>query len=199
MPPTVTASAADPALRDSFLGLLRSLAGAGGLDPEDLEQQVWLRAAAEPAVSQPQARLRALVLQEFRSARDRAERQAGAERAAGLLPRQTAADEASPELRALAAEHARELDTVLARLPARCPQLVAALLESPAFSYRELADELSMPRGSIGPIRSRCLACLRRLLGEPEPGGRQLPSGPRWRSSAALVCSRVGSSAAHAA
>jgi DNA-directed RNA polymerase specialized sigma24 family protein len=48
---------------------------------------------------------------------------------------------------------------------------VAALLESPAFSYRELAEELAMPQGSIGPVRSRCLACLRRLL-RARPDGR---------------------------
>lgn len=160
-------SAADPALRHSFLGLLHSLAGASGLDPDELEQQVWLRAAAEPPVSQPQARLRALTLEEFRSAVAVTEHRAAAESAAGLLSRRTPPGAASPELQVLAAEHAGELDALLARLPARCPQLVAALLERPAFSYRELAEELSIPRGSIGPTRSRCLACLRRLLGAP--------------------------------
>ena len=69
-----------------------------------------------------------------------------------------------PEPLALAAERARELRAAVARLPSRCPALVTALLESPPFSYRELAEELAMPRGSIGPTRSRCLDCLRRLL-----------------------------------
>jgi DNA-directed RNA polymerase specialized sigma24 family protein len=151
-------SAADPVLRGAFLGLLRTLAAAHGLDPEDLEQRVWLRAAAEPRVSRPAARLRALTVQEFRLTQ--AEEAAYA-REAAYLPG-VRSDE--PEPLALAAEQARELRAAVARLPSRCPALVTALLESPPFSYRELAEELAMPRGSIGPTRSRCLDCLRRLL-----------------------------------
>ncbi|WP_159394269.1 hypothetical protein [Streptomyces sp. NRRL S-495] len=48
--------------------------------------------------------------------------------------------------------------------PGRCPQLVAALAEDPPPTYRELSHRLGMPRGSIGPTRARCLACLRVLL-----------------------------------
>ena len=157
-------SAADPVLRGAFLGLLRALAAAHRLDPEDLEQRVWLRAAAEPRVSLPEARLRALTVQEFRLTQ--AEEAAYAHEAAYAreavhLPGVRSGE---PEPLALAAEQARELRAAVARLPSRCPALVTALLESPPFSYRELAEELSMPRGSIGPTRSRCLGCLRRLL-----------------------------------
>ncbi|MFC1415934.1 RNA polymerase sigma factor [Streptacidiphilus cavernicola] len=157
----MTPTAADPALRHAFLGLLRGLAGAHGLDPEDLEQRVWLRAAAEARVSRPESRLRALTLQEFRLALAEEAEYAAARRAAGPggVP-------AEPEPLALAAEQARELRRAVARLPSRCPALMTALLESPPFSYRELAEELAMPRGSIGPTRSRCLGCLRRLLAD---------------------------------
>ncbi|WP_052433050.1 sigma-70 family RNA polymerase sigma factor [Streptacidiphilus carbonis] len=158
-------TAADPALRGSFLPLLRGLAAAQGLDAEELEQQVWLRAAAERPCSDPRSRLRALTVQEFRRAREQRRGHARAlEAAARLAGAGTAADAASPELRALDAEQAEELRAAIAQLPARCPALVAALLELPQLSYRELAEELAMPRGSIGPTRSRCLACLRRLL-----------------------------------
>ncbi|MHA6764512.1 RNA polymerase sigma factor [Streptacidiphilus sp. PAMC 29251] len=164
----MTPTAADPALRGAFLGLLRALAATRGLDPEDLEQRVWLRAAAEPRVSRPEARLRALTLQEFQAATVEEARHAQARHAAySPAPGRGRGDDAwsvGPEPLALAAEQARELRAAVARLPSRCPALLAALLESPAFSYRELAEELSMPRGSIGPTRSRCLDCLRRLL-----------------------------------
>ena len=193
----MTPTAADPALRHTFLGLLRGLAGAHGLDPEDLEQRVWLRAAAEARVSRPEARLRALTLQEFRGAlAEEAEytaalravelraaglRAAGPEAGGGVGAGAAAVGGATaePERLALAAERARELRRAVARLPSRCPALVTALLESPPFSYRELAEELAMPRGSLGPTRSRCLACLRRLLSTGADGA----DGAGWRAS----------------
>jgi DNA-directed RNA polymerase specialized sigma24 family protein len=183
MTPTAATArtAADPALRDSFLGLLRSLAAAHRLDPDDLEQQVWLRAAAEPQASLPVARLRALTVQEFHRMLADAEAELAARsraadrgRAEWLAPGEGSTEYGSPELRALAAERGRALRAAVARLPARCPALVSALLESPAPGYQELAQRLSIPRGSIGPTRARCLACLRPLLlragfGPPEP------------------------------
>ena len=175
MTPTLAATAADPALRGAFLGMLRSLAAAHGLDPEDLEQQVWLRAAAEAPVSHPGARLRALTIQEFRAATAEAEGLSRAREAAERQRGSASADATCPERRALAAEQARELRAAIARLPSRCPGLMAALLESPPLSYRELSEDLSMPRGSIGPVRARCLACLRHALRDVRtwapPGG----------------------------
>ncbi|MER7752369.1 hypothetical protein [Kitasatospora sp. NPDC097643] len=64
----------------------------------------------------------------------------------------------------LAEYRRRAVRAAVAGLPGRCPQLVAALIEDPPPSYRELSERLGMPRGSIGPTRSRCLACLRALL-----------------------------------
>ncbi|MFB7128820.1 MULTISPECIES: sigma-70 family RNA polymerase sigma factor [Streptomycetaceae] len=58
----------------------------------------------------------------------------------------------------------RAVRETVAALPGRCPQLMAALAEDPPPTYRELSERLGMPRGSIGPTRSRCLACLRMLL-----------------------------------
>jgi DNA-directed RNA polymerase specialized sigma24 family protein len=157
-------SAADPALRGAFLGLLRALATARALDPEELEQQVWLRAAAERRASRPAARLRALTVQEFRRALAEAADLARCRETAARLAARTSPGDPSPEQRTLAAERARELRAAVARLPARCPALVAALLESPPPGYRELAERLALPLGSIGPTRARCLACLRRML-----------------------------------
>ncbi|MFI5531108.1 hypothetical protein ACIA8O_21465 [Kitasatospora sp. NPDC051853] len=75
----------------------------------------------------------------------------------------------SAEDQALAAARARAVRRALAVLPGRCPELMTALAESPELTYRQLAARLGLPRGSIGPTRSRCLACLRALLHNERP------------------------------
>jgi RNA polymerase sigma factor (sigma-70 family) len=53
----------------------------------------------------------------------------------------------------------------LLRLDGRCRELVEALYLRPDEpSYAQIAADLGMPIGSIGPTRSRCLERLRRLL-----------------------------------
>ncbi|SEM33037.1 sigma-70 family RNA polymerase sigma factor [Streptacidiphilus jiangxiensis] len=69
-----------------------------------------------------------------------------------------------PEARHLARERATALRAAVARLPTRCARLMAAQLDDPGADYGSLAETLNIPRGSIGPTRSRCLACLRRML-----------------------------------
>jgi RNA polymerase sigma factor (sigma-70 family) len=48
-----------------------------------------------------------------------------------------------------------------ADLPERCRRLLGRLHADPPPAYEELASELAMPIGSIGPTRQRCLAKLR--------------------------------------
>ncbi|TQE25913.1 sigma-70 family RNA polymerase sigma factor, partial [Streptomyces ipomoeae] len=69
-----------------------------------------------------------------------------------------------PEQQALAAARRRSLHAAVRRLPGRCPSLLAALLSPRDLTYREIAGELGISQGSLGPERSRCLGCLRRLL-----------------------------------
>ena len=58
----------------------------------------------------------------------------------------------------------------LARLSERCRRLLGLLyFESPTPSYDEIARRLGLPRGSLGPVRRRCLDRLRHEL-EPEMG-----------------------------
>ncbi|MDT3400212.1 sigma-70 family RNA polymerase sigma factor, partial [Streptomyces sp. B1866] len=64
----------------------------------------------------------------------------------------------------LAAETGRALRAAVRRLPGRCPALLDALLSPSDPTYREIAGELGMSQGSLGPVRSRCLSCLRRML-----------------------------------
>ncbi|MFG2192266.1 sigma-70 family RNA polymerase sigma factor [Streptomyces sp. NPDC048639] len=71
---------------------------------------------------------------------------------------------AAVEERVLAAETRRAVHAAVARLPGRCPRLLTAMLSSKDPTYREVAGELGISQGSLGPVRSRCLGCLRRML-----------------------------------
>jgi RNA polymerase sigma factor (sigma-70 family) len=55
----------------------------------------------------------------------------------------------------------------LQRLAPACRDLLLALYFCPApQSYARIAERLGRPIGGIGPMRARCLQCLRALLGE---------------------------------
>ncbi len=59
------------------------------------------------------------------------------------------------------------LDMALSKLGDRCRKLLLALYFQPErSSYAEVAADLNMPIGSIGPSRARCLKSLRQTLGE---------------------------------
>jgi len=50
-------------------------------------------------------------------------------------------------------------------MPARCERMIRMLFfESPVRPYAEIATELGLATGSIGFIRGRCLARLRKQL-----------------------------------
>jgi RNA polymerase sigma factor (sigma-70 family) len=61
-----------------------------------------------------------------------------------------------------AAERSAALRAAFAQIPLRCQQLLSMLMEDPPRSYAEISDSVSIPIGSIGPQRSRCLERLRR-------------------------------------
>jgi RNA polymerase sigma factor (sigma-70 family) len=72
-----------------------------------------------------------------------------------------------PEHEVIAAESRIELERGLEQLDPRCAQLLRILFFSPeAPSYDALSEQLGIARGSIGPIRIRCLNRLRRVLEE---------------------------------
>ncbi|KUO14517.1 RNA polymerase sigma factor [Streptomyces dysideae] len=137
-------------------------AHASGTEPGDLEQAVWLRLLERldtdgPPVD-PQGWLRRAVRSEVRRTRrtTRLERPYEVEPVADL-------DQAPEQLALTAARH-RALRDAVRRLPGRCPRLMEALLSPNDLTYREIAGELGISQGSLGPERSRCLGCLRRLL-----------------------------------
>ncbi|MFI8086931.1 sigma-70 family RNA polymerase sigma factor [Streptomyces sp. NPDC086080] len=133
-----------------------------GAEPDDLEQAVWLhlleRLGAGGPPPDPPGWLRHAVRAEARRARRRVRR----ETVLTVEPADTGRHD--PERLALAAARRLALRDAVRRLPGRCPRLLAALLSPHDPTYRDIAGELGISQGSIGPERSRCLGCLRRLL-----------------------------------
>ncbi|MBH1936779.1 sigma-70 family RNA polymerase sigma factor [Streptomyces sp. AV19] len=160
-------------------------APAAGVDAADLEQAVWVRLLSEGAAAACAApgerdrgrRLRAAVRAEARAARRHTRREVPYDPVADEPADPAAASESGVERAVLAAESGRELRAAVRRLPGRCPGLMRALLSAGDPTYREIAGELGISQGSLGPIRSRCLGCLRRMLTAaialPDPGGKE--------------------------
>ncbi len=133
-------------------------APGAGVEAADLEQAVWVRLLEhDPAPAEPARWLRRAVRAEARLARRRARR----EIPYGCRPGSAGAE---PEDALLHGEENRALRSAVARLPGRCPELMRALLSPRDLTYREIAGELGISQGSLGPVRSRCLGCLRRML-----------------------------------
>jgi len=70
----------------------------------------------------------------------------------------------------IAAERAALVRKAFEKLPPKCQRLLAFLTGDEALPYKEISETLSMPIGSIGPTRGRCLEHLRRIIEETEPG-----------------------------
>lgn len=137
-------------------------AQAAGTEPGDLEQAVWVRLLerldTDGPPPDPQRWLRRAVRSEARRCRRTT-------RLESPYDGEPAADHAAgPEQLALAAARRRALRDAVRRLPGRCPRLMTALLSPEDLTYREIAGELGISQGSLGPERSKCLGCLRRLL-----------------------------------
>ncbi|MFI1732383.1 RNA polymerase sigma factor [Streptomyces acidicola] len=152
------------ALRPLLTAEASAEAHASGAEPGDLEQAVWLRLLerldAEGPPEDPQGWLRRAVRSEVRRTRRTTRR----ERRYGECDEPADDRDHGPEQLALNAARRRALHAAVRRLPGRCPRLFAALLSPQDLTYREIAGELGISQGSLGPERSRCLGCLRRLL-----------------------------------
>lgn len=169
--PGMTVADTHPAPVTGMVGALRDLVSAeagaeapgAAVDAGDLEQAVWLRLLerldADAGLPDDAARwVRAAVRAEARRARRTAARE---------LPyrHDPAADPAAgPERAALRSERRRALRAAVARTPGNCPRLLTAMLAPEDPTYREIAGTLGISQGSLGPMRSRCLGCLRRML-----------------------------------
>jgi RNA polymerase sigma factor (sigma-70 family) len=72
----------------------------------------------------------------------------------------------APELDAgpLAEERNAVLRAAWGKMKPRCRQMLSLLLADEGMAYKDLSELLSMPVGSIGPTRMRCLEHLKRLI-----------------------------------
>ena len=65
-------------------------------------------------------------------------------------------------------EQVRAVRIAAERLPPRCQRLLGLLIGDDDLPYKQIAEQLNLPIGSIGPTRGRCLEHLRGLLAEME-------------------------------
>ncbi|WP_351224105.1 sigma-70 family RNA polymerase sigma factor [Streptomyces sp. NPDC002133] len=134
----------------------------GGLDSGDIEQDVWVRLLEQLDAEGPPADAAGWVRGAVRDEALRARRRALRERPYAGEP--AAGPAACPERAALVAERRRVVRAAVARTPGHCPRLLTAMLSPMDPTYREIAGQLGISQGSLGPMRSRCLGCLRRML-----------------------------------
>ena len=132
---------------------------------EDVVQSTWLAMVrSAERISDPQAVSGWLCT----TARREAWRTAGAkttptpvedDELAQVLPRQRSAEDSVVQH-----DEGDRLWAAVDGLPERCRRLLRIVAFENRPDYRELATELGMPVGSIGPTRGRCLAKLRVAL-----------------------------------
>jgi RNA polymerase sigma factor (sigma-70 family) len=149
-----------------FEGMLRAVVGAHRLssaDAADVIQTTWLRLAENIHRLQDPTRVGAWLAttarrESMRTLRNRA-RELPEEQ-----PEPRDRDVAPIDRRLLLADRNTGLWSAFARLPARDRALLRLLVTDPQPSYENIAVELEMPIGSIGPTRGRALQRLRREL-----------------------------------
>ena len=71
-----------------------------------------------------------------------------------------------PAAQVVTADDDRRLWRAVSSLPERCQRLLRVVAFSDRPDYAALSRDLGMPVGSIGPTPGRCLAKLRKALGE---------------------------------
>ncbi|MEU6930027.1 sigma-70 family RNA polymerase sigma factor [Streptomyces sp. NPDC046385] len=153
----------------------RAEAPAAGVEAGDLEQAVWLRLLERLRQDGPPEHPADWLRRAVRAEARRARRASARERPYRQEPAQAShrAPE-SPESTVLVSERGRTVRAAVRRTPGQCPRLLTAMLHPADPTYREIAGALGISQGSLGPMRSRCLGCLRRMLAAevPLPGVR---------------------------
>lgn len=146
-------------------------AGLGAEDAADVLQTVWLRLVSHLSGIHTSGALTAWLVTTTK-------REAWRVRAAAR--RQLPVDEgwlagvpdqaAGSEEQAIIDDDNRRLWRALGQLSPRCQELLRIIAFVPRPDYQAVANELGMPRGSVGPTRGRCLAKLRSLLADDGSG-----------------------------
>jgi RNA polymerase sigma factor (sigma-70 family) len=155
------------ALVDRFAPLIWSICRRyrlGPADAADVGQCVWLRLVDKLVAIRDPAALAGWLVTTTERECVRVLRAAQRPEARGqMLDAENISDEqiGTAEHELLVAERHAALREALARLPPKCQQLMALLVEDPPVPYAEISARLCIPVGSIGPSRARCLEKLR--------------------------------------
>jgi RNA polymerase sigma factor (sigma-70 family) len=151
--------------------LLWHVARAQGLDREssaDVVQTTWLTLMTSMSgIQAPGALVGWLVTVTKREAW-RTHRAQQGEHAAGLSISDNPDPAPGPDDHAVVSDRNTRLWAALDQLSERCRQLLRIVAFTHRPDYNEIAAEMGMRRGSVGPNRGRCLTQLRHLLGEGE-------------------------------
>ena len=144
-------------------------AGLGAEDAEDVVQSSWVSLLSHlDTIREPGAIPAWLVT----TTRREAWKIAATRRKTQLADTERLADipdaQPSPEDRALLDAEQRALWGALRTLSPRCQELLRIVAFVPRPDYDEVAANLAMPRGSVGPTRGRCLEKLRAAMGSEE-------------------------------
>jgi len=139
------------------------------MDAADVVQTVWLRLVENLGSLRSPGHVAGWLATTARRESVRALRLAGRELPDDRIDRDRIGGEhPSPEPSAEAVLIEREQHTLLwaalAQLSVRCQALLRAFAQVPEASYAEVSQALSVPVGSIGPTRGRCLRQLRKAL-----------------------------------
>jgi RNA polymerase sigma factor (sigma-70 family) len=165
------AAAGDAAAWDQlvqrYAGLIWAICRSCGLrtsDAADVGQVVWLRLVEHLNRLREPERLRSWLAVVTRNECLRVVRRAGREIVTDAAEDRHEAVNPSPEGRLVTTELHIAIREAFEELSPRCRSLLRVLAADPRPSYDEVSAILSMPVGSIGPTRQRCLECLRRQL-----------------------------------
>ncbi|WP_026875940.1 RNA polymerase sigma factor [Jiangella gansuensis] len=137
-------------------------------EAEDAFQTTWLRLVENLGRLERPDRLPAWLVTTARRECLRVARRGGTELPDALIAER--ADDAArpdpgPVEALLAREEQVEVLRAFQRLEPRCQDLLRLTVAATDPRYADVAAELDMPVGSVGPTRQRCLGHLRRLLG----------------------------------
>ena len=134
-------------------------------DAGDVHQSVWLQLVSQPDKIRDPAALPGWLATTTQRECRRLLRAARGPLAAGYVPdAETIPDQQAgmAEQELLTAERHAALREAFTRLPPCCQQLIRMLIQDPPVPYPQISAALSIPVGSIGPRRGRCLDKLRR-------------------------------------
>lgn len=149
---------------------------AYGLDhatAEDVVQSTWMTLIKRSEqVRDDQAVLRWLTVSARREAWRVAQQRARANPTEDTAIEMALPAARSPEAEVLESDTWRRLWAHVGELDERCQRLLRVVAFAERPDYASLAQEMSMPMGSIGPTRSRCLAKLRTLMASDEGSPR---------------------------